>query len=274
MRAGSPSGDTGAVRRSVSCFLTAQVVDPTSLELQVTVAAPRTEELLVTVDGAAVELDEVRTGLGRLHVGRVPAGRLEVRYRATVEGRTEPLLGDALEVSTYLRPSRYSESDRLAALAAAHFAGLTDPAELLPAVSAFVGSRLAYVSGSSRGTDGAVDTLLAGAGVCRDFAHLAVALLRARDVPARLAAVYAPGLSPMDFHAVVEALVDGVWLVADPTLLAPRSSLLRIATGRDAADTAFLSNYGGEVRLEAVEVLAVVDGELPVDDLGRSVSLG
>ena len=262
------------MRRSVSCSLTATVVDPTSLELQVCVAAPRTEELLVTVNGAAVELDDIDTGLGRLHVGRIPAGRLEVRYQATVDGRTAPAVGDALQVSTYLRPSRYSESDRLAALAAAHFDGLTDPAELLNAVIAFVGGRLAYVAGSSRGTDGAVDTLLAGAGVCRDFAHLAVALLRARDVPARLAAVYAPGLLPMDFHAVVEALVDGVWLVGDPTLLAPRSSLLRIATGRDAADTAFLANYGGEVRLETVQVLAVVDGQLPLDDLSQPVSLG
>ena len=79
--------------------------------------------------------------------------------------------------------------------------------------------------------------------------------------------VYAPGLSPMDFHAVAEALVDGVWQVVDPTLLAPRSSLLRIATGRDAADTAFLSSYGGDVRLDVVAVTAVVDGDLPGDDL-------
>ena len=136
-----------------------------------------------------------------------------------------------------------------------------------------VGSRLAYVSGSSRGTDGAVDTLVAGAGVSRDFAHLTVALLRARDVPARVASAYAPGLSPMDFHLVVEALVDGAWHVADPTGLAPRSSLVRIATGRDAADTAFLSSYGGELRLEALAVGAVVDGDLPRDDGTERVQL-
>ena len=228
----------------------------------------------MTVNGRPLEVEEVGTGLGRLHVVRAPAGQLEVRYRAAVDGRSGPLTGDPLQVSTYLRPSRYSESDRLAALAAVHFDGLTDPGELLLAVSAWVGGRLAYVSGSSRGTDGAVDTLLAGAGVCRDFAHLAIAVLRARDVPARLVAVYAPGLAPMDFHAVVEALVDGVWQVADPTLLAPRSSLVRIATGRDAADTAFLSNYGGEVLLQALEVAAVVDGDLPYDDVTLPASLG
>ncbi len=60
-------------------------------------------------------------------------------------------------------------------------------------------------------------------------------------MPARAVAVYAPGLFPMDFHAVAEAVVDGHWQVVDATLLAPRSCLVRIATGRDAADTAFLS---------------------------------
>ncbi|MCU1431545.1 MAG: transglutaminase [Actinotalea sp.] len=79
--------------------------------------------------------------------------------------------------------------------------------------------------------------------MCRDFAHLTTCLLRAMDVPARLAAVSAPGLSPMDVHAVVEGYVDGGWWVVDATHLAPRRSMLRISTGRDAADTAFLSAH-------------------------------
>ena len=73
-----------------------------------------------------------------------------------------------------------------------------------------MGSRLNYVPGSSDPIDGAVDTLLAGAGVCRDFAHLVVALLRAVNVPARVVSAYAPGLDPMDFHAVAEAFVDTI----------------------------------------------------------------
>jgi transglutaminase-like putative cysteine protease len=114
---------------------------------------------------------------------------------------------------------------------------------------------------------------MARQGVCRDFAHLTVALLRACGVPARLVAVYAPGLSPMDFHAVTEALVDGAWRVVDPTLLAPRSSLVRIATGRDAADTAFLTNQGGDLTFVEQEVSAVVEGDLPDDDVTALVSL-
>jgi transglutaminase-like putative cysteine protease len=137
-----------------------------------------------------------------------------------------------------------------------------------------VGHRLNYVPGSSDPIDGAVDTLLAGAGVCRDFAHLVVAMLRAVFVPARVVSVYAPGLYPMDFHAVAEAFVDGQWRVVDGTLLAPRQSLVRIATGRDAADIAFLANHKGAIMLNKLEVSAVVDGDLPRDSIDELVSIG
>jgi hypothetical protein len=77
------------------------------------------------------------------------------------------------------------------------------------AVSSWVGTRLWYVPGSSGPTDGAVHTLLRRQGVCRDYAHLVVALLRALGVPARVAAVYAPGLEPMDFRAVADLIGAG-----------------------------------------------------------------
>jgi transglutaminase-like putative cysteine protease len=109
--------------------------------------------------------------------------------------------------------------------------------------------------------------------VCRDFAHLVVAMLRAVNVPARLVAVYAPGLYPMDFHAVAEAFVDGQWRVVDATLLAPRQSLVRIATGRDASDTAFLANHKGAIVLNSMNVMAIVDGDLPFDSIDRLVSI-
>jgi transglutaminase-like putative cysteine protease len=91
---------------------------------------------------------------------------------------------------------------------------------------------------------------MTGQGVCRDYAHVVIALLRAMDMPARYAA-FAPGLRPMDFHAVAEAYLDGSWYVIDATRLANRRSLVRIATGRDAADCAFLSYHGGYVGLAA-----------------------
>ena len=110
------------------------------------------------------------------------AGALVVDYSATVTGVAEPLGADELELLTYLQPSRYCESDRLQSLAHTEFGGLTGKA-LLDGVSSWVGMHLAYVAGSSQPTDGAVETLLAGRGVCRDYAHLTVALLRGLEVP-------------------------------------------------------------------------------------------
>ena len=78
----------------------------------------------------------------------------------------------------------------------------------------------------------------------------------------------------MDFPAVAEAYVQGAWQVVDATLLAPRSSMIRIATGRDCADTAFMSTYGGTVELLDSQVTATVDGHLPGDDPRTLAVLG
>ena len=78
----------------------------------------------------------------------------------------------------------------------------------------------------------------------------------------------------MDFHAVAEAYVQGAWQIVDATLLAPRSSMIRIATGRDCADTAFLSTYGGPVELLDSHVTATVDGQLSGDDPRTLAALG
>jgi transglutaminase-like putative cysteine protease len=256
----------------VSSRLVFDAHEPAEAILQVAVSglAPATveESLLVLADGVPVTPAEVAMPHGgRAHIFNAVPGRITVSYSAVVTGDAAELPVTDADRVIYLRPSRYSESDRLAPMAQSEFAGIDGAAELLAAVSSWVGSRLSYVPGSSGPTDGAVDTLLQRQGVCRDYAHLVVALLRALDVPARLAAVYAPGLNPMDFHAVAEAAIGGNWRVVDATLLAPRPSLVRIATGRDAADTAFLSTYGGAVELLEAQIGAVIDGPLPGDDI-------
>jgi transglutaminase-like putative cysteine protease len=76
----------------------------------------------------------------------------------------------------------------------------------------------------------------------------------------------------MDFHAVAEAFVEGQWRVVDATLLAPRQSLVRITTGRNAADTAFLDNHKGTITLNKLVVTAVVDGDLPHDSIDQLLS--
>jgi transglutaminase-like putative cysteine protease len=262
------------MRRQVSAQLHLTVTEPALLALQIAVAAsPEQEQLGVTLDGNLIPHRELATPHGgRMQVIDAPAGLMVIDYSATVEGSTPSQAGDELDRLSYLRPSRYCPSDKLLATAAAEFGDLKDTGEIVTAVGRWVGNRLAYIVGSSGPTDDAVDTLLLGEGVCRDYAHLTVGLLRAQDIPARLVAVYAPGLSPMDFHAVVEAWVDDAWRVVDATGLAPRRSMVRIATGRDAADTAFLSVHHGTVDLTSVWVLAVVD-DLPTDDPAEAVAL-
>ena len=201
----------------------------------------------------------------RLHRVTAEQGPLAVRYDAVVPGPPQTPHTSDLETITYLRPSRYCQSDEVFAQARRQFRGLAG-AELLAAVSSFVASTVTYTPGLSLGTDSAVTTLMTGQGVCRDYAHVVIALLRAMDMPARYAACYAPGLDPMDFHAVAEAYLDGAWYVVDATRLADRRSLVRIATGRDAADCAFLSYHGGYVGLERMHVDAVLENEIPDAD--------
>ncbi|GAB2544342.1 transglutaminase-like domain-containing protein [Nocardia heshunensis] len=267
------------VRRDVSATLDITVHADTVLEFQIAVAYQPGIELIESLefllDGRVLQAEELlgahRT---RIHVVHSPAGALRASYRATALGSAiaEPV--SAYDRSMYLRPSRFAESDKLLGFAATEFGcGIGDPG--MPArVVDWVGRRITYLAGSSLPIDGAVETMLAGAGVCRDFTHLVVALLRAVGVPARVAAVYAPGCVPMDFHSVAEVYVDGAWQTFDPTRLAPRSAMLRIATGRDASDIAFLTKHGGDITLQGPYVTAFIDGPLPLDDFHTPSTIG
>ncbi len=126
------------------------------------------------------------------------------------------------DLITYLRPSRCRESDTLTPTARSEFAWPPRARTARRRDAVRCGRGCGTCPGPSSPTDGAEQTLLARRGVCRDYAHLVIALQRALDVPARMVAVYAPGLTPMDFHAVAEAWVDGAWWVVDATRLAPR----------------------------------------------------
>lgn len=237
------------------------------------------EEILIHAAGRQVEARELAGNHGtRLHlVEGVGDGWLEVTYSALVDitRPTGDQVGKEVDFDRWVftRPSRYAESDRLAPMAAQLFPDQTG-IERVRAVTQWVNTHMAYISGSSRGTDGAVDSILQASGVCRDFAHVVVALLRALGTPARLVSVYAPGLRPMDFHAVAEAWIDDAWHIVDATGLAPREAMVRIATGRDAADTAFLTTRGGRMTFNRQVVTAqLVEGELPQEDPGALVRL-
>lgn len=264
------------LRREVRTSLTFEVVDPTAFVFALAVAegVPTTVETLrVSLDGVAVQPRPVQEAHGtRLSLFDTGPGILQVDYAATVIGRAAPQGVDPLDAIVYLRPSRYVQSDTLTPFARDTFPGL-EGAGLLRAVADWVHDRLEYRPDATSPTGGAVETLELGAGVCRDYAHLTAALLRALDVPARLVSVYAPQLDPMDLHAVVEALVEDRWVVVDSTRLAPRAGMIRMATGRDATDTAFETNTLADVQLLAMSVDARADEEFS-DDPDVLVELG
>ncbi len=262
--------------RILTAALDLELAGPVDLILQIAAARTvplRSEQLSFRLDGDELAATEVVDASGtRLHRLAGRAGLLEVAYRARVDDVAPVAEGEAdarsggvdpasdLDPVVYLRPSRYAQSDEVFGHARRQFRGLQG-LDVVEAVSEFVAARTTYTPGLSLGTDSAVTTLASAQGVCRDYAHLVIALLRAMDVPARYAACYAPGLVPMDFHAVAEAYVDGRWHVVDATRLSDRRSLVRIATGRDAADCAFLSYYGGNVVLQRLHVDAEQVGD-------------
>jgi transglutaminase-like putative cysteine protease len=254
------------MRIDVAATLTIWSPLPATALLQVAVADPVTEQLTVVSGGTGIEAEEFDAEGARVHRLLLAEGDTTITYSASAQTGGAPRKVTPAEWALAVRPSRYCPSDQLEGFTTAEFDRNAPRAELVATVSDWVHRRLIYTSGASRPVDTAVDTLLAGQGVCRDYAHLTITLLRALEIPARLVAVYAPGLSPMDFHAVVEADVDGTWCVVDSTRLAPTSSLVRICSGRDAADTAFLSLFGGQAQFRTMTVTATTAGPLPAPD--------
>jgi transglutaminase-like putative cysteine protease len=279
----APSDD---LRRTVSCELVFAVAEPGEVALQVVAAdsAGRvmSERFDVATDGAPpTSVEEIRNPQDeRIHIIHSAAGRLTVSYRAEIEarpqrsattsGRRTP---SSFERQLYMRPSRYCPSDHLIGFAVAEFRLDTDETSRVASITEWIRRRISYVPGSSDVHDSAEHTLLTGMGTCRDFAHLGIVLCRATGIPARFTAVYAPGLFPMDFHAVFETLQRGRWTVHDATGLAPRASLVRIATGRDAADAAFSAVNSGVIDMEFLEVSATVGSVLPWENQAEIVEL-
>lgn len=147
------------------------------------------------------------------------------------------------EVVRYLLPSRYCESDRLEHFVRREFAGLSGGA-LAIALVYWVRNAVEYSSAVSDGRGSALTTFAERRGVCRDYAHLLVALARAGEIPARCVSAYAPGVDPPDFHAVAELWLGGAWHLVDPTGMASCHDLARVAVGLDATDIAFMTIFG------------------------------
>jgi transglutaminase-like putative cysteine protease len=180
------------------------------------------------------------------------------------------------EVLSYLYPSRYCQSDRLLAIATAEFGHLPRGYTRALAIRDWVNAKVRFKSASSNSNTSAIDTLIERVGVCRDFAHLMIALCRAVNIPARFATGtdYGadPSLGPPDFQAYVEVYVGSRWYIFDPSGTAIPMGFVRFATGRDAADVAFATIFGSVYsRAPVIRTLALDDASsgfvLPHHDL-------
>jgi transglutaminase-like putative cysteine protease len=175
------------------------------------------------------------------------------------------------QVLGYLYPSRYCQSDRLHRFAMREFGQQWQGYGRVQAIRAWVMQHTTFTSNSSDATTSAVDTLLETVGVCRDFAHLMIALCRAINIPARFTTGIDygadPALGPPDFHAYVEVYLGDRWYLFDPSGTAIPMGFVRIGTGRDAADVAFATIFG-TVKSSAprirIEAIAGEDGKLVV----------
>lgn len=248
----------------VGCEFVHDLSWPVPLTLQV---EPRPDSVLAV---RAVQLEtEPRVAVDRFldlygNVCRrltLGPGRTRIRYQAEVEvvasiddadefaaqAQVADLPDDVLH---FTLASRYCDSDRLSNTAWALFGAVPEGWTRVQAVVDWVHDNLAFTMGSSNTGTGASDVYVARRGVCRDFAHLAVAFLRGLNVPARYCFGYLPDIDvpvapePMDFAAWLEAYLGGRWYTFDPRNNARRTGRVVIGRGRDALDVAMMTTYG------------------------------
>jgi len=164
-------------------------------------------------------------------------------------------------VLSYILPSRYCESDRFGDLARDITGGAQLGYEQVNRISDWIRRTVRYSPGSSAYPLSAVEVNAQGEGVCRDLAHLGIALCRSISIPARMVVGFLYGLEPMDMHAWFEAYVGGRWYTFDPADYALRGGRLAVAYGRDAADVAVYHQFGPPAIYSSMEVrVAMLDG--------------
>jgi len=261
----------------VGCNLTYSVTKPTNFLFNV--AAARTEHQIIceetlqlipdiTFEASSLEDNQVY----RLYVEPCD---LQLQYFATVDlhpeiydmsGINETVYAQLPnEVLPYLNPSRYCESDRLSRFAMRMFGNIAPGFSKVTAICDWINNNLDYQAGSSGESTSACDVLIERVGVCRDYAHLAIALCRALCIPARYISGYAVALQPPDFHGFFEAYLGSRWFLFDATHMAPVEGFVRIGTGRDAADASFATIIG-EATMTYMSVWAEQTTPNPLSD--------
>ena len=158
------------------------------------------------------------------------------------------------KVLPFLLPSRYCESDRFGNLARTITATACLGYDQVLAISDWVKQTIHYVPGCSEFPLSAVEIHHIGQGVCRDLAHVAIALCRSISIPASLVVGYLYKLQPMDLHAWFEAFIGGRWYIFDPTQVDLQGGRVVIAYGRDAADVSIFHQFGSGCLLSNMDV--------------------
>ena len=158
------------------------------------------------------------------------------------------------DVTKYLMPSRYCHPEAFFEFVPQMFGHLNGGA-MVAAMSNWIKANFTYDNGISHAATTAGESFANRAGVCRDYAHVLIAMVRAAGLPARFVSGYGPNVTPQDFHAVAEVFLDGCWYLVDPTGMSRPPDFVRIGVGRDAADVSFMTSYGWmELKKQSVEV--------------------
>jgi transglutaminase-like putative cysteine protease len=252
---------------NLGCQLTYSVIQPSTFIFNIAPASNDCQTILSEQLQITPQLDLAEyispVGNSRLWRINVPEGKLEIIYQATVnlfnfydnpqEIDEVAIANLPMDVLVYLYPSRYCQSNRLWNFVQSEFGDLPSGYSRVQAICQWINSKLVYLPGSSNVQTSAYDTLVERNGICRDFAHLGIALCRALNIPARFVSGYAYKLEPPDFHACFEAFLGDRWYIFDPTKPSLSNNLIRIGTGRDAADTSFTTIFG-QVNPEQMQV--------------------
>lgn len=192
-----------------------------------------------------------------------PAGDFMMWGDATVSdsGELDRFAPDAREMPVpdlpddclvYLMGSRYCETDRLSQIAWDRFGAMAPGWSRVQAICDFVNGHIQFDYMQARATRTAFEAYQERVGVCRDFAHLAVAFCRCLNIPARyvnghLGDIGVPVADPMDFSAWMEVFLDGEWYAFDPRNNARRIGRIVVARGRDAADIPLINSFGPHI---------------------------
>ncbi len=248
----------------VGCLLAYEAPQPTPIILLVKPYEDHHQKIvaeLMTFQGEP-GLPPVLDGFGNItHRWILQPGPTTVIYDALVEvsslpessnPRTHAVPVDQLplDVVRFTLPSRYCDSDKLLAFSADRFAGIASGHDRVIAICNWVQANIQYITFSGRPDISASDAISRGFGVCRDFAHAAISLCRALNIPARYVSGHLPDIgcldsgTPMDFHAYFEVYLEHQWRVFDARFNTPRIGRIKVAHGLDAVDGAFSTIFG------------------------------